>query len=97
MSNRLHYFHGHKQGLSHPLKAHTSRTLLEISLRFYTEFGEEVGSRGIIPLGMCNNNGQVAWTVYTTEHDDLPETNVRENQAPKATEAIPPMALTRKT
>ena len=28
---------------------------------------------------------------------DLPETKVRENQAPKATEAIPPIALTRKT
>lgn len=26
-----------------------------------------------------------------------PDTKVRENQAPKATEAIPPIALTRKT
>ena len=30
-------------------------------------------------------------------YDHLPETKVRENQAPKATEAIPPIALTRKT
>ena len=32
-----------------------------------------------------------------TAHDYLPETRVRENQAPNATEAIPPIALTRKT
>ena len=31
------------------------------------------------------------------KYDHLPETKVRENQAPKATEAIPPIALTRKT
>ena len=30
-------------------------------------------------------------------HERLPETRVREYQAPKATEAIPPIALTRKT
>ena len=38
-----------------------------------------------------------AWAAKQITYDHLPETKVRENQAPKATEAIPPIALTRKT
>ena len=39
----------------------------------------------------------VLFNTVKTQQDHLPDTKVRENQAPKATEAIPPIALTRKT
>lgn len=48
-------------------------------------------------LEKCIKNETVAWLAMRSQSDHLPETKVTENQAPKATEAIPPIALTRKT
>lgn len=101
MSNRLHCFHWHKQGLTLHRKVHISRTLFRVSIcSFETAIGAEDKIQqqdGLFILSLRLENEMAACAGNVIPHDHLPETKVRENQAPKATEAIPPIALTRKT